>query len=53
MRCWAEKKEVGRSAGEKKERGRGELGREGQGDSWAGWGLSLFFLFSFPKTFSK
>ena len=28
-RCWAEKKEVGRGAGEKKGRGRGELGREG------------------------
>ena len=54
-RCWAEKKEVGRGAGggENKRRGRGELGREGQGESWAGRGFSpLFFsifLFCFPK----
>ena len=46
VRDWA----VGR--GEKRKRGRGELGREGQGDSWAGWGLSLFFLFYFFVFFS-
>ena len=53
MRCWAEKKEVGRSAVEKKERGRGELGREGQGDNWAGWGFSLFVFIFFSVLFLK